>query len=88
MVPEHGLQQKNTKQCSAQPSAECFVSSFRQKDEMCEETEKDSTNDEYDQDSSISIENDIESTSSQEEELEDWIEYIKEAREKQYNNTN
>ena len=39
--------------------------------------EEDSTNDEYDQDSSISFENDTESTSSQDEELEDWIEYTK-----------
>ena len=37
--------------------------------------EEDSTNDERDQDSSISFENDTESTTSQEVELEDWIEY-------------
>ena len=36
--------------------------------------EEDNTKDEYDQDSSISFENDTESTSSQEQELEDWIE--------------
>ena len=39
--------------------------------------EEDSTNDEYDQDKSISFEDDAESTSSHEDELEDWIEYIK-----------
>ena len=40
---------------------------------MSEDTEEDSTNDEYDQDCGISFENDTESTSSQEEEFEDWI---------------
>ena len=45
---------------------------------MSEDTnEEESTNDEYDQDSSISFEDDTESTSSQEEELENWIEYMK-----------
>ena len=49
--------------------------------EMSEATnelrKENSTNDEYDQESSISFDNDTESTSSQEEELEDWIEYTK-----------
>ena len=57
-----------------------------QDDERSEYTkEEDSINDEYDQDGSISFENDTESTSSQEEELEDWIglSSSKEAREKQ-----
>ena len=30
-MPEHGLQPENTKKCTALPSAECFVSSFRQR---------------------------------------------------------
>ena len=41
-----------------------------------ESRKDDSTKDEWDQDSSISLEIDTESTSSQEEEL-DWIEYMK-----------
>ena len=41
------------------------------------EWRKNSTNDEYDQYRSISLENDTESTSSQEEELEDCIKYMK-----------
>ena len=55
-----------------------------QNDEMSEDAqeEEDSTNDEYDQDSSISFENDTESTSSQEDKLEDWIGYIKMKRER------
>ena len=39
--------------------------------------EEGSTNDEYDQDSSISVEDDAHSTASQEDEVEDWIEYAK-----------
>ena len=38
---------------------------------------KTAQNDEYDQDSSISIEDDADSTSSQQVELEDWIQYMK-----------
>ena len=49
-----------------------------------ESGEKDSTNDEYDQDNSISFENDTESTSSQEEELEEWIEYMKRSAREAY----
>ena len=45
-----------------------------------ESGKEDSTNGEHHQDSTMSFENDTESTSSQEEELEDWIEY-KSARE-------
>ena len=42
---------------------------------MSEDTQEGaSTNDEYDQDSSISSEDDTDSTSSQEEQSEDWIE--------------
>ena len=49
-----------------------------QNEEMSEDAqEEDSTNDEYDQDSSISFEDDADSTSSQEDEMEEWIEYIK-----------
>ena len=52
-------------------------------DEISEDTqEEDSTNGEYDQDSSISFEDDEGSTAGQEDELEDWIEYYKEARKK------
>ena len=51
-----------------------------QDDEMSEATnesgKEDSTNDEDDQDSCISFENDAECTSSQKEELEDWIGYM------------
>ena len=43
---------------------------------------EDRTNDECDQDSSISLENDTESTSSQEEELEDWTEIFLKKKEK------
>ena len=46
--------------------------------------EEDSTNDGYDQDSSISFEDDTESTSSQEEESEDWIERIKRSAREEY----
>ena len=47
-------------------------------DEKSEDTqEEDSTQDEYDQDSSISFDDDADSTSSQEDDLEDWIGYIK-----------
>ena len=83
-VPERGLQQKNTKN-----AAECFDSWSRQientqdqkknrrkdirDDEIREDTQEEhSTNDEYDQDSCISFEN---------EEIEDWIEYIKRSTE-------
>ena len=84
-MPEHALQQKDTKKCSALPSAGRFVSSFRQRkyrkknkedfdgrdihnDEIREDAqEEDSTNGEYDLDSSISFEDDTESTSSQED---------------------
>ena len=85
----HGPQ-KNTKIRSVHCSAECFVSTKIknnikdpggieiQDDEMIENgQEEDSTNDECDQDSRISFEIDTESTSSQEKESEDWIEYIK-----------
>ena len=52
-----------------------------QDDEISEATnesgKEDSTNDECDQDNSISLGNGTESTSSQEEEEEDWIEYVK-----------
>ena len=41
-----------------------------------------STNDECDQDSNISFMNDADSTSSIEEELEDWIEDIENKRER------
>ena len=57
-----------------------------QDDEMSEATnesgKEDSTNDEYDQDSSISFENDTESASSEEEELKDWMEYFKKKKRK------
>ena len=47
-------------------------------DEMSEDThEEHSTNDEDDQDSSIPFEQDEDSTASQEDELENWIEYSK-----------
>ena len=50
---------------------------------MSEDTlEEDSTNDECDQDSSISFEDDAESTASPEGELEDWIEHIKKKHER------
>ena len=49
-----------------------------QDDEATNDSGKeDSINDEHDQDSIISFEIDTESTSSQEEELVNWIEYIK-----------
>ena len=48
-------------------------------DEIIEEThEEDRTHDEFDQDSSISFDDDDEgSTASQEDNLEDWIEHVK-----------
>ena len=47
-----------------------------QDDDLSEDTKEDSTYDKYDQDSSISFENETKKA-HQEEELEDWIEYIK-----------
>ena len=68
--------------CSALPRGECFVSSrvrwkrhFKNY-EMSEDAQpEDSTNDEYDQDSSISFKDVTESTSSQEDESECGIEF-------------
>ena len=42
--------------------------------------EEDSTRGEYDQDSSISFDDDEDRTASQEDDMEDWIEYIKKHR--------
>ena len=72
-MPEHGLQRKNTKKCSALPVAECIVSSFQKikefegkdirDDEMSEDIQdEDSANDDDDQDSSISFDADEDST--------------------------
>ena len=52
-------------------------------DKISEDTqEEDSTHDEYDQDGSILFDDDEDSTASQEDDLEDWIEHKKEARQK------
>ena len=57
-----------------------------------ETREEISTHDEHDQDSSISFEDDADSISSQEDELEDWNEYInrsaREADERMHTNKN
>ena len=71
--PGHGLQQNNTKKCSALHNAECI-----RDDKESEDTqEEDSTHDEDDQDSSSSFDDDEDSTASQEDDLEDWIIYMK-----------
>ena len=79
--------------CSRAPlNAECFDSSYKQNentktiwnwkrdtrdDEISEETQEEiSTNDECDH-SSISFDDDEESTTSHEDNLEDWIEHVK-----------
>ena len=47
-------------------------------DEKSKDTqEEDSTHDEYDQDSSISFDADEDSKARQEDDSEDWVEYIK-----------
>ena len=66
------------RESTKRPTKKTEVEKDIQNDERSEDTqEEDSTNDEYDQDSSISLEKDTERTSSQEDGLEDWIEYIK-----------
>ena len=97
-VPEHGLQQTNTKKMLRTTQRKFSDSSSRQKKKLQNKKglgktfvttkkskhtqEEDSTHDEYDQDSSISFDDDEDSTASQEDDSEDWIEYIKMKRER------
>ena len=60
-------------------------SECRRDDEISEDTQEDSTHDEYDRDSSISFDDDEDSTASHEDDLGDWIEFRKWAPKKLMN---